>query len=98
MAGLPKKELLGKSLHRELEEAINDREAIMAQKGEKKFIKILGNGENEYTGQIVQTIICEGDAIGAVILLSREGDKDIGEAERKAAVIAANFLGKQMEG
>ena len=98
VAGLPKKELLGKSLHRELEEAINDREAIMARKGEKKFIKILGNGENEYTGQIVQTIICEGDAIGAVILLSREGDKAIGEAEQKAAVIAANFLGKQMEG
>ena len=70
----------------------------MAKKGEKKFIKILGNGDNEYTGQIVQTIICEGDAIGAVILLSREGDKVIGEAEQKAAVIAANFLGKQMEG
>ncbi|MBQ8412853.1 MAG: stage V sporulation protein T, partial [Lachnospiraceae bacterium] len=43
-------------------------------------------------------IICEGDAIGAVILLSRDGDKTIGEAEQKAAVIAANFLGKQMEG
>ncbi|MBE5943652.1 MAG: stage V sporulation protein T [Lachnospiraceae bacterium] len=98
VAGLPKKELLGKSLHRELEEAINDREAIMAKKGEKKFIKILGNGENEYTGQIVQTIICEGDAIGAVIVLSREGDRAIGEIEQKAAVIAANFLGKQMEG
>ncbi len=98
VAGLPKKDLLGKSLHKELEEAINDREAIMAKKGEKKFIRILGNGENEYTGQIVQTIICEGDAIGAVILLSREGDKVIGEAEQKAAVIAANFLGRQMEG
>ena len=38
--------------------------------GEKKFIRILGHGDNEYDGEIVQTIICEGDAIGAVILLS----------------------------
>ena len=97
VAGIPKKDILGKSLHRELEEAINDREAIMARKGEKKYIKILGNGDNEYTGEIVQTIICEGDAIGAVILLTREGDKPIGEVEQKAAIIAANFLGRQME-
>lgn len=98
VAGIPKKELLGKSLHRELEDAINDREAIMARKGEKKYIKILGNGDNEYEGEIVQTIICEGDAIGAVILLTKEGEKPIGEIEQKAAIIAANFLGRQMEG
>ncbi|MCM1272882.1 MAG: stage V sporulation protein T [Clostridium sp.] len=98
VAGIPKKELLGRSLHRELEEAINDRESIVAKKGEKKFIKILGNGDNEYSGQIVQTIISEGDAIGAVILLSKEGEKPVGESEWKAAIIAANFLGRQMEG
>lgn len=98
VAGMPKKELLGKNLHRELEDAISDREAIMAKKGENRFIKIIGNGDNEYQGQIVQTIICEGDAIGAVILLSRDGDKQIGEVERNAAQIAANFLGRQMEG
>ena len=81
-----------------MEEAINDREAILARKGEKKFIKILGNGDNEYSGEIVQTIISEGDAIGAVILLSKDDGVNIGEAEQKAAVIAAKFLGKQMEG
>ncbi len=98
VAGIPKKELLGKSLHKELEEAINDRESIVAKKGEKKYIKILGNGDNEYNGQIVQTIISEGDAIGAVIILDRDGSRAFGEAELKAAIIAANFLGKQMEG
>lgn len=98
VAGIPKKELLGKELHKELEDAINDREAIMAKKGEKKYIRILGNGDNEYQGEIVQTIICEGDAIGAVILLDKDGSKPIGEIEQKAAIIAANFLGRQMEG
>jgi AbrB family transcriptional regulator (stage V sporulation protein T) len=97
VAGASKKELLGKSLHKELEEAINDRESILARKGEKKFIRITGNNDTEYAGEIVQTIICEGDAIGAVILLGKEGEKPVGEVEQKAAVIAANFLAKQME-
>ncbi|MDE7367632.1 MAG: stage V sporulation protein T, partial [Lachnospiraceae bacterium] len=46
----------------------------------------------------VQTILCEGDAIGAVIILNRTESEPLGETERKAAVIAANFLGRQMEG
>ena len=67
VAGMSKKELLGKSLHKELEDAINDREAIMARKGEKKYIRITGEVEDDFEGEIVQTIISEGDAIGAVI-------------------------------
>lgn len=98
VAGAPKKDFIGKVLHKELEEAINDREAILARKGEKKYIRILSNSDEEYYGEIVQTILCEGDAIGAVIILSRTESEVLGEAERKAAVIAANFLGKQMEG
>ena len=98
VAGVPKKDFMGKSLHKELEEAINDREAILARKGEKRFIKITGHGEESYYGEIVQTIICEGDAIGAVIILNKDEKSQLGEIEQKAAVIAANFLGKQMEG
>ncbi len=97
VSGASKKDLLGKALHKELEEAINDREAIMAQKGEKKYIQITGD-EDVYEGQIVQTIICEGDAIGAVIILNKDNKNPLTEIERKAAVIAANFLGRQMEG
>ena len=97
VSGMPKKDLLGKPLHKELEEAINDREAIMAKKGERKYIQITGE-DDIYVGQIVQTIICEGDAIGSVIILNKDEKNPLTETERKAAVIAANFLGKQMEG
>ena len=98
VAGMPKKELLGKHLHQQLEDAINDREAIMAKKGERKYIRITGEQEDVYEGQIVQTIICEGDAIGAVIVLNKDGRNPLSEVERKVASVAANFLGKQMEG
>jgi AbrB family transcriptional regulator (stage V sporulation protein T) len=96
VAGMPKKEFVGKSIAKELEEVINDREAILARKGDTRFINIVGE-EAEYEGQVIQTIICEGDAIGAVIVLSKDKKMKMGETEQKAAVIAANFLGKQME-
>lgn len=96
VAGMSKKELVGKSIHKELEEVINDREAILARKGDTHFINITGD-DAEYEGEVVQTIICEGDAIGAVIVLSKDKKTRIGEIEQKAAIIAANFLGKQME-
>ena len=98
VAGLPKKDMLGKSLHKELENAIQSRKAICARKGDKQFVSILNQGDSEYDMQIIQTIIAEGDAIGAVILLTREEGKTIGETEKKAAMIAAGFLGRQMEG
>ena len=98
VSGMAKKELLGKPLHKELEEAINDREVIMAKKGDKKYIRITGDREDIYEAEIIQTIISEGDAIGAVLVLSKDEKKKLSEIERKAAGIAASFLGKQMEG
>lgn len=97
VAGTPKKDLLGKHLHKELECAIQDREGIMARKGEKKYIQITGENDAIFEGQIVQTIISEGDAIGAVLILTKDGKTPLTEMERKVAAIAANFLGKQME-
>ncbi len=97
VAGMPKKELLGKELHRDLEDAISNRKAIVARKGEPGYVHITSDGM-EFDGQVIQTIIAEGDAIGAVVVIVRDGDRRIGDIEQKAAAIAASFLGKQMEG
>ena len=42
-------------------------------------------------------IICEGDAIGSVILYNKDEKTKIGETESKLAMTAAGFLGRQME-
>ena len=47
---------------------------------------------------VVTAIICEGDAIGAVAILSREPRARFGDMEMKLAATAAGFLGRQMEG
>lgn len=96
MAGSGKKDLLAKAVSKELEELMTERESLVAMKGDKHFISI-SYDEEEYTGQVIAPIICEGDVIGAVLLLAREGKQSVGEMELKIATTAASFLGRQME-
>ena len=53
--------------------------------------------QGEYTSQVIAPIIAEGDAIGAVIIVSKESGEKFGDLELKLAETAAAFLGKQME-
>lgn len=91
------KNLLGKPLSRELEDKINNREMIIAQRGDKSFISISGEGGEEYNHEAISPIICEGDVIGAVILLQNDEKSKMGEVEQKLILSAAGFLGRQME-
>lgn len=97
VSGGSKKELLSKPISKNLEVAINERESIIATKDEKKFINITNDDNNEYVSQVISPIICEGDAIGAVILLNKDPKIKMGDMEQKLASSAAGFLGKQME-
>lgn len=98
VSGGPKKDLLQKNISKQLEHAINDRETIVATKDEKPFVQIASEEVEGVTAQVITPIICEGDAIGAVVLLSREPRAKFGEMEVKLVSTAAGFLGRQMEG
>ena len=50
-----------------------------------------------YTVQLIVPIVASGDAIGAVLLLSREPGAAFSGADTKVAETAAAFLGRQME-
>ena len=95
VAGGAKKDFLNKHIGDMMERVIQNRETIVAEQGEKKFVSIGDTDCSEYKGQVICPIIAEGDSIGAVMILSKE-DK-IGETEKKLAVSAAGFLGRQME-
>ncbi len=97
VAGPTKKDLLTKSISRELEEAINERETIVASKEDKNYIRIMNEDDSEFVCQAVTPIISEGDAIGAVIFLTKDAKAKFGELEVKLASAAANFMGRQME-
>lgn len=46
---------------------------------------------------MVSPIIADGEAIGAVLLLSKEQGAKMGDAELKVAETAAGIVGRQME-
>ena len=98
VAGGPKKDILQKNISRQLEQMINERQSVCAEKDEKNFIPLVSEELEGVTAQVVTAIICEGDAIGAVAILSREPRARFGDMEMKLAATAAGFLGRQMEG
>lgn len=97
VAGPTKKDIVTKSISHDLEEVINERETITAAKEDKNFVRIINDDDSEFTFQVVTPIISEGDAIGAVILLTKDAKTKFGEMEVKLAATAAAFLGRQME-
>lgn len=98
VAGGSKKDLLQKNISKQLEHMINERETVVAARDDKQFVQIADEEIEGVTAQAVTSIICEGDAIGSVAILSREPRAKFGEMELKLVHTAAGFLGRQMEG
>lgn len=96
-AGNGKKEFEGKPISKQLEQVIEERDNVLATASDTSFIKITLDDAGEYMSEAVSTIICEGDAIGAVILYNRDEKVKMAETEKKLAMTVASFLGRQME-
>lgn len=97
-AGPHRKEFIGQSISRELEEIILNRENVNIPGERRTACPVCSGEKTEYTGQMIYPVISEGDAIGAVVFASKEAGIRFGEAEKKAAACAAAFLGRQIEG
>lgn len=97
-SGNQKKEYVGKPISKQMEGVIHNRESVQVMGGGKSAIPLFSGDEGDYEAQIVCPVICEGDAIGAVALISREERIRFSDIEHKAILCAASFLGRQMEG
>ena len=87
-----KKEYLMKPISKYLEECINKRNNVVQT--ETKEVNII-NEKTENCSYVINTIISNGDSIGAIVILSIY-DR-IGEIEYKTAQIASQFFGKHIE-
>ena len=91
-----KKEILSKSISKELESLIDQRETRIASGGTLDYCKICDE-EQDYAWEVICPIISEGDAAGAVMIFTRNQKEKMGDVERKLAYSAAGFLGRQLE-
>ena len=80
-----------------MEKILGERNSLLAAAGDKKYTPVIKDQEEEYAYEVISPILCEGDVIGGVILLTKEGRKKFSELEQKMASCAAAFLGRQME-
>ena len=60
VSGGARKELLQKTISRQLEQVINERASILAGKDDKAFIHLVDEEPEGITAQVVAPIICEG--------------------------------------
>lgn len=91
------KQLVNKSVGRQLDEKVNNRETVMAARGDRNFVSVCDEGGEEYQQEAIAPILCEGDIIGSVVLLQNDEKNRMGEVEQKLLLSAAAFLGRQME-
>lgn len=97
VSGGSKKGYGDQPISKQLETMIDEREALLANSDSKKCIKILAEESEDYSAQAINPIISEGDAIGSVVIFSKDPKVKMGEVEQKLAISAAAFLGRQME-
>lgn len=88
-----KKDYINRRITPELEEVIGERKSI---KADDRPISIIEDVKDNFN-QVIVPIICEGDVIGAVVIIAKDIREKLGEEEYKMAQLSAGFLGKQME-
>ncbi len=96
-SGGAKKEYLQKPISRQLEHVIQERMTVQAGKDDRAYTPVASEELEGVTAQVIAPIICEGDAIGSVIIMSKEPRARFTDAEVRLASTAAGFLGRQME-
>lgn len=98
ISGGPKKEYLEQSISKDIERIMDDKEAYISKENNDIALPITKNADNKKNNsQVVYPIISDGDAIGTVILLSKDEKTKMSEVEKKVVQSAASFLGSQME-
>ena len=96
-SGNGRKELQDKYISSALRQVMDGRKIVLASEGSRDYVRIVTEQEAVYAEEVIAPIICVGDSIGAVVLLNQDSKKEFGEPEKKVALCAAGFLGRQME-
>ena len=90
-AGDGLKGIVGKEISHSLERILDDRDESLPLAERSRFIPVVEGME-----QVRQMIRSNGQIIGSIIIQSKDPKYKVGEFEKKVAMVAAEFLGKQI--
>ncbi len=93
VAGESKKEYLDRRISPQLEQAMEDRQVVVANASRRLYA---AEGKERPVG-VMAPIIAAGDLAGCVCILCDEKGAVPSDSDQKLAQVAAAFLGKQME-
>ena len=91
-----KREYTGRRISKKLEQVMMERQIYETGAG-NPFIPIVDMDVENVGEQLIWPIICEGDIIGTVVVLTKEKGKNLTEIDKKLVHLASNYLGKRME-
>ena len=99
VSGGSKKEFLEQGISKDLEKIMDEKEIYISKENNNISIPVTQNSnyERKNNAQVIYPIISDGDAIGTVILLSKDSTTKMTDVEQKVVQSAASFLGTQME-
>ncbi|MDP4161517.1 MAG: stage V sporulation protein T [Bacillota bacterium] len=93
LAGSSKKDYLNKNISELIEKTMQERHSVLSN--QIGNFSLIDGSEEAMSAFAIGPIIANGDPIGAVIIVAKEGN--LGDVEKKAVETAAGFLAKQME-
>lgn len=96
-AGNRQQEYQGKCISEELDALISQRQSLWKRDKDYGKIPIVDKDEMTFGAQMIVPILAAGDAIGSVSILGKKDGSDFSEADKKIVMVAAKFLGQQME-
>lgn len=96
-AGTGKKEAEGRPLETAFQMAIDKRCNQVVSCDKTEAVAIYQGDEKAYARQAMATILSHGDCIGAVVILSKDNNRNSDDVLLQLAKTVAGFLGKHME-
>lgn len=97
-SGRGQRDFDGKSISRNMEKILQGRKSYIANSAEGgDIVPICDGQQSEMTAQVIVPIVCNGDCLGAVALISTEKGAKIEPAACKLAQLSANILAGQFE-
>ncbi|WP_318506376.1 stage V sporulation protein T [Bacillus sp. T3] len=93
VAGGSKKDYLNKNISDLVEKTMEERNSVLMN--QQDSVSIVDGNDEAISAYTIGPIIANGDPIGAVIIVAKEGT--VGDVEQKAVETASSFLARQME-